>query len=332
MKKPLLVVTGDVHFTINSLELASKALIQAFDLANELQIPLVINGDLTDGKSIIRGEVANRLIDIFKRYQSHVKCFVSSGNHDLLSEKDDTVTAINFLSPYCDGVLTSPLRLTDQIGIIPYRNTNERFLEAVSEFDVNTILLVHQGLSGASMGDYSFDKSSVSPESLEGRRIIASHYHRKQDIDLTGGGLWSYIGSPYSITAGEATDGPKGIAVLYSDGSLEHIPTNLRKHVTIEIDYTEVTNPIPNLNSDDLLWLKVQGPHSELEKLSKRDIGMQHLGHSNFKFDKLPNDSTIAKSKVENLSDEQTLDFIVDSSEETKEQQTYLKNLWREIL
>lgn len=333
MKKPIAVITGDDHFTVNTLEIASRGLIQVFDKAIELNVPVLINGDLLDGKSLIQGVVANRLIDILDTYRPRVKCYINTGNHDLLNERNDENSALIFLDAHCSGVITQPTYVADLgLAVIPYRNTKGRFIEAVLKFPKEIVLAVHQGIAGAMMGDYLKDVSSVSTEELSGRRVIASHYHRKQDIGLPEGGLWSYVGSLFSVTAGEAQDGPKGFCVLYTDGTLEHIPTNLRKHVTIEIDHTQVMEPIPGLNQDDLLWMKVRGTHSELEKLNKRDIGLFHLGHSSFKLDKLPEDSVINTVKIENLQSDETLDFIIDSSEEHKSQQIYLKSLWREIL
>jgi hypothetical protein len=59
MSKPVAVLISDVHFNLSTLELASSAMKMAQNRAVELNVPLVVAGDLTDHKAIIRGEVAD---------------------------------------------------------------------------------------------------------------------------------------------------------------------------------------------------------------------------------------------------------------------------------
>ncbi len=341
MSKPLLVITGDCHFTLHSLEIASKVLIQAFELAKGNQIPLLINGDLVDGKSILRGEVVNRLIQIFKTYQGEVLTYVSTGNHDLLSEKDDTCSALEFLSYYCSMLIRWPVKIPyTNIGVIPYRNTNERFLESVSEFSKDTLLCVHQGLQGANMSHYVKDDSSAPKDLLDGRRIIASHYHMYQDIPLPNGGLWTYVGSPYSTSFSEAFDPPKCIGLLFDDGTLKSIPTNLRKHVIIETNTDDIDFMIQESyqagflpNPEDLVWVKLSGKPSELAEVSKKDIGEKLLGHSNYRLELLPTEQEArVQEHFKNLSGMDILDRVIEDLNETIEQKMKLKQLWREVI
>lgn len=328
MKKPEKVVIGDVHFSLNTLELASCVLAQAILKAQELNVPLLINGDFTNDKANLRGEVLNSIVELLLYAKKEgVSVIISIGNHDRINEKSPE-HSLNCLKPYAQVVDTPNLEL----GIIPYCHSNEEFLKAVSLFEKDKILYVHQGLQGAYLGEYVQDKSSVLPESLAGRRIIASHYHRKQDISLPDSGLWSYIGSPYTITHSEASDGAKGISVVYTDGSIELIPTNLRKHVKVKTTVENAFTKIEGLNSDDILWFQVTGTHQDLDTLDKNKLGDFLLGHSNFKLEKVYTDLVYINKEVENLTNSEILDGIIDSTGESESRKKKLKTMWRDLL
>lgn len=326
MSKPVAVIIGDIHFTPSTLELATKSLIMAKDKADELNIPLIVNGDTLDSKAIMRGECVNRLLDIVYHI---TETYVNIGNHDLLNEKGREHT-LRFLNNYVD-IVSKPISLgASSIYIIPYQNSSEAMQSILDTTPKGSTLIIHQGVQTAYMGHYAQDKTSLPKDAYADFRVIASHYHRAQNIKCGrprkgGVGLFSYIGNPYTLNFGEANDGPKGFAVLHEDGSLEHVPTNLRKHVVIEKAYDDL-NDI-HCDKEDLLWLKVSGPRSELAKISKKSI----LGHSNFKLDLIPTDSAKV-DKVEGLTDHQLLDSLIDNLGETNDEKTYLKQLWRELL
>ena len=95
---------------------------------------------------------------------------------------------------------------------------------------------MHQGIKKSGQSDI-IDPTALHAEDVAGLRIISGHYHRRETIPLPDGStIASFIGSPYTLTFGEANDPEKGFQILYDDGSLEFVPTNLRKHVIIEYD------------------------------------------------------------------------------------------------
>jgi DNA repair exonuclease SbcCD nuclease subunit len=322
------VLISDIHYRVETLHLADAALRQAIDKAADISCPVYILGDLNDTKAIIRGEVANALIETAKyANEKYVDLLILSGNHDMLNEKS-SAHALNFLRPYAhiiDEVEHTPGRET----FIPYQATPEAFKEALKFATPGSFVFMHQGVKGALMGDYVIDHSAVDVELLAPYHVFSGHYHAHQTT-----GTVTYIGSPYSITAAEAQDGPKGFLVLYEDGSFEQVPTNLRKHVTVERTIETALDPIPGLKPEDVLWIKVKGPYSELEKLNKRKIGQTHFGHSNFKLDKIVTEAEDSSQHLENSSQQlpsDLLDGIIDKSTESETQKTYLKQLWRRI-
>lgn len=324
--KPIAVVISDIHFNLNTLEIASKALKAALNKAAELNVPTIIAGDLQDTKAIIRGEVANRLISLLKQAKTPV--YILVGNHDLINEKGKA-NALEYLAPYAT-IVSDALILYD-FTLIPYQSDSEVLKHLLTKCDMNNILIMHQGFLGAAMGDYIQDRSSISPDVVKDFAVISGHYHRHQII-----GTVTYIGSPYTITFGEANDGPKGFLILNSDGSFTREILHLRTHIKLELTLQELADWDKGwYNQDDLLWLKITGPLSELKKLDKKDIGKRFMGHNNFKLDLIPEESSIdseIKEVPKNLTDLEILDQLIDDEAETDNQKTTLKQLYKELL
>lgn len=332
--KPIAVITGDVHFTPATLDLATACVLAAKEKALELGVPLILNGDTLDSKAVVRAECANRLIEIFKDFRTTV--YINIGNHDLLSEKSEA-HALNFLDPYAE-VIDQPT-FVESIGswIIPYHHDSQKLQEVLDDIQPGSRLIIHQGVKTAYLGHYVMDKSSLPKDSYSEFRVIASHYHRAQNIKCgrprKGAlGLFSYIGNPYSLSFGEAQDGPKGFQILYDNGFLELIPTNLRRHVILERTPETADEPDFDLKPNDLLWLKVTGPRSELSKLDKKAIGNALLGHSNYKLDLIATDTAPSDAPKASQTGEELLDRLIDQTGEPSRTKGYLKLLWRELV
>lgn len=332
MRQPLAIIINDVHYNQYNIALCNKVMRQAAMEAHGYHVPLIVAGDLNDTKAIIRGEVLNALIETMEYCNSITHVYVMIGNHDLINHHAYDHT-LNFLRGVVDVVVQAPVMLHG-LYLIPYRVSDREFLTATAGMDKHSTIVAHQGLRNSHSGDYFSDPTAVDATQLPPNiRVISGHYHRRQDIDLPNGGTWTYLGSPFTHTFGEAEDGVKGFNVLYTDGSVELVPTNLRKHVIVTRDVDSVMQPIEGLNKEDLLWMKVTGPYSEVRGLKKKDIGLMHLGHSNFKLDLIPTDlvNPTAK-KLDKLTHSEILDSVIKDSTESKEQKKYLSKLWREIL
>lgn len=333
---PKAVCISDLHFSIHSLDLASRALKQALDKSEELEVPLIIAGDLNDTKALIRGEVANRLIEILSYSDNPNNIKILIGNHDLLNEKGDE-HSLNFLAPYAE-IIKSPV-YDDKLEtwLIPYRNTPNKLRAALAGITKGSTIIMHQGVMGADMGHYIKDSTSLSREVFADFRVISGHYHKAQDIKCGrprkgAVGLFSYIGSPYTVSFAEANDGPKGFKILMSDGILEPVPTNLRKHIILERSVLEALKPVPEYQSGDLVWLKLTGPLSALAESKKTYIGEKLFGHCNFKLDKITLESEAPKEQMKEAKEEDLLDGIINRTPESESQKKILKALWRELL
>jgi hypothetical protein len=324
-RKPIAVLISDIHFNVHTREIATAALRDALEEADEMGVPLIIAGDLNDTKAILRAECANAIITAFEDYED-VRKIILVGNHDLVNEKG-TEHSLNFLRPYADVVQAPVFENSLGLWLIPYQSNSDDLKVQLSVLPKGAIAIMHQGFKGAAMGEYVVDKTSIDPAEVAHLRVISGHYHKHQTI-----GTVTYIGTPYTITFAEANDGVKGILVLFSDGSFDRIGLKLRQHIIVERTPATVLDPIPDLSQGDLLWMKVEGPATELQKLNKKEIGLKHLGHQNFKLDKIYSEVRALHDDVEKLSDDQVFDRVIDDSDESPKQKSFLKQLWRELM
>lgn len=330
MSRPVAVIISDVHYSLQTLELADAALRQALKLSRELSIPLIVSGDLHDSKANMRAEVVNRMIETFKTKDRLV--IILRGNHDQINEKSQE-HALNFLTPYVTRIISDPMRLDDQY-FIPYQHDIKKMRQILSQIPSGSQIIMHQGIEGSNSGEYYMDKSALSFEDVKDFRVISGHYHARQDIK-TGHprkgavGLFSYVGNPYTLNFGEANDPEKGFQILMDDGTLEFIPTNLRKHIIYEWDLTKEASPLI-YNKEDLLWMKISGPREWVEKITKKDIAIKLNLEIPFKLDLIPLKTDFIVEKKSNITQGELLDQMIDSMKDTSdEKKLRLKELWK---
>jgi hypothetical protein len=321
--KPSCVVISDVHYSLQNLELSDKAFRAAIDKAAELNIPLIDCGDLTNDKAILRAEVVNALILTMKYAKSKkVDVLVLVGNHSLINEKS-TEHALNFLNPWCTVVNTP----TSMLGFhfIPYQSSPQVFIEHLNEIPKGSTILCHQGVPEAFMGDYIQDHSAVSTEHTKDYTVFSGHYHKHQSI-----GSWTYIGNPYTMSFGESNDGPKGFLILNDDNTFTRKILDLRKHIKIETTVENLQSLQP-VRENDLVWIKLSGPRSELHKVKKEEVAAL-LKVKDFKLDLIPTDLDTHVIEVEKMTNLEILDTIIDALPDEDEHKKYLKELYLEVI
>lgn len=328
LSKPKAVVISDIHFTPQTLEIASEAFLLAQKKALELGVPLVVSGDTLDTKDIMRAQCVNKIIQLIE-CSPRLEHYFLVGNHDMLNEKGSG-NSLNFLNLLTNSTLISVPTHALDMYFIPYQNSIEAFASLVK--GKKGIIIAHQGIQGANMGHYVQDKTSINPIQLPGKRIISGHYHQRQDLKLPKKGLWSYVGNPYTLSFGEAKDPEKGFQILMEDGSLEFVPTNLRQHKIYEISIDQLESDLPSVNSNDVLWLKLTGSSIDLEKLNKKALGEKLFGHSNFRFDKIPTETPIFEIPTVTVSKMDLLNHVIDNTDESLENKEALKLLAKELI
>lgn len=343
MSKSKAVLISDIHFNLNTLQVAKAALTQARDAANELQVPLIIAGDLHDTKANMRAECVKAMLESLDGLEQ--PCFILRGNHDSVNEKSKE-HALEFLAPIENvSIISSPTYdPATRLHLIPYEHDVEELRNHLRAIKEGSTLIMHQGITGSQSGEYIQDKSAINKEDVADFRVISGHYHTRQDIK-TGRprkgaiGLWSYIGNPYTLNFGEAEDPDKGFQILMDDGLLAFIPTNLRKHVTIKAVVSElgaieekVFVSSKTWTEQDIVAVTLRGPQSGLSVVRKDFVRFHLRLGDNFRLDLLPDAQNAQAIKIGNLSPVQLLDQLIDVvSNATPEQKERLKHLWKEL-
>lgn len=321
MTKPLFVAISDIHFSVPNLELASKSLQAARHKAEELNIPLVIAGDLNDTKAIIRAEVANAIIRILK--PAKITVYILEGNHDKVNEKGRE-HGLNYLAPYAEIVDKETYVKSLHTTFIPYATDLESLKVRLSQIPSGRFgvkLVMHQGFLGAFMGDYIQDKTSISVDLVKDFTVISGHYHRHQTL-----GTVTYIGSPYTITYGEANDGPKGFLIVNEDGSFTREILTLRKHIVVERDLFSIYEPIPNYKPGDLLRIKVKDSRKRLSLINKNTLA-EVVGSNDFSLELIVQEiaGPLEKTRLD-LTDHQLMLQLIENTEPGLKE-TYLEVL-----
>lgn len=341
MSKPVAVLISDVHYNLQTLPLADVAMRMAIDKANALNVPLVVAGDLHDTKANLRGECI-KAMRLTMRKAKH-KPFVLVGNHDKINEKSKD-HALHFLGRLVH--LVAEPQFTNDIAVnhmslwmIPYQSEPTEFIKALSKIDSGSCIIAHQGCQGSQSGDYIQDKSAIPPALVSRFRVISGHYHTRQEITTLIHrpgcvGEWSYIGNPYTLTFNEAQDPPKGFQILMDNGTLEFVPTNLRKHLVYIVGAAAISEGAyeymhPGIN--DLVWVKLDGTREELSKWTKTRVS-EVLGLVNFRLDLIPLDTASNLKQASTLTQGPLLDSLIDKLQNTSdERKLRLKLTWKQL-
>lgn len=325
MSKRGLVLISDIHFSINTLKESEFSLRQALETALKLKYTLTIAGDLNDTKAIIRGEVANKLISILNDYKS-VNVLILIGNHDLLNEKGKE-HSLNFLNELSNVTVMSEYVELEGYHYIPYQTSKDAFRSIISKIPKGSTIIMHQGVLGAFMGEYIQDKSSIDPQELKDFKVYSGHYHRHHTV-----GTVTYIGTPYTITFSEASDGVKGYIVIDENNRIKQVPIVLRKHIIVCRDNTNITISEHGIKLNDLLWLKISGPSDWLKTLNKEELGKRFIGHNNYRLDLIITDKSDLVDNTVNQNANDLLNQVIDCFSTTDSRKDILKSLAKELL
>jgi DNA repair exonuclease SbcCD nuclease subunit len=342
MIEPRAVLISDVHYSLQTLEVADQAVRMAIAKSKELDVPLIVCGDLHDTKANLRGECVKAMLNTFgltvkDDYLNLVNTIVLVGNHDRINEKS-TEHSLEFLR-MTTQVVNKPT-FTNMVGVkgksvhlIPYQHDTDVIRNYLKKVDKGSTIIMHQGVKGSASGEYIQDRTALTEADLAGFRVISGHYHQRQSFKLPDGGQFDYVGNPYTFNFGEANDPDKGFQILMDDGSLEFVPTNLRKHRVIDRRVEEFgTFGLTSPTDGDLFWVKVRGTSEQLAKVDK-DFVTKHLYITSFRLTLISDETTTQEPERSNeMPQDELFDSLIDSLNVEAPKKNRLKNLWKTLL
>lgn len=332
--KPIAVVISDIHYDLNTLDVADEATNMAIDKANELGIPLVVAGDLHNTKANIRSECVRRMMTTFKRCD--IPAIIVVGNHDKDNERSES-HALEFLRLF-NTIIDAPIKnLIPNWTIIPYFHDKGELKKYLSTLPKKSRIIMHQGVIGSESGEYIQDRSALTKEDLASFTVISGHYHRSQHFDLPEKGKFTYIGNPFTLNHGEADHPDKGFLLLYEDGKYDFFPTELRKHVHICIEVDE-TGLRDGQGSDlvqpyDILRVSIHGPQNLLNKVTKDKLRWDNWP-KDFRLDPVPIEvKSEVKVETKKQAPSELMDSVIDTASGVSEiQKQRLKTIWKELI
>lgn len=340
--KPKAVIISDIHYSLQTLELADAALRQAIAKANELEVPLIIAGDLHDTKANLRGECINAMLETFELLNT--SCYIMKGNHDSINEKSDK-NAVEFLdAPRTDSgfqrTVVNHIKLIhfrqSSLYLVPYHHDLTELRTYLKTIPKGSTVIMHQGIQGSDAGHYMQDPTALTHADVAYFNVISGHYHRRQTIKTGKGNTFSYIGNPYTLNFGEANDPEKGYQILNDDGTLTFVPTNLRKHVVIKLDLgteeQEWSNgPIHKTDKrNDLVLVKATGTKDQQRRFDRIAWCKEYGIVNDFRLDFITNDETIELGDRSNQTQSEIMDSLIDALPDEAPKES-LKALWRSL-
>lgn len=281
--KQLFTCISDVHLKLSTIDVSMLVLRQSLNTSRELGIPLLINGDLNDTKALLRSECVRAILNLFREYED-IPVFINVGNHDLENKNSDN-NSLMFLNTLPNVSVIEKETIVKfggvDFGVIPYKRTNNEFLDAADLFRQGGIknLLTHQGYMSAFMGDYVVDESSVNPQLVaDFDKIISGHYHKAQNV----GSNITYTGSPYTVNFGEAGQDKFYWVIGWEDEKvvMQSIQTTARRHEVLEFN-NKIPRTVPKYPENTILKVVLKGSkefcaRTKREKIQKK-VGLESV-------------------------------------------------------
>ncbi len=281
------VLISDVHFNLNTKDVAAFSIREAARAANKYEVPLIICGDIHDTKAHMRAECVNAMIDSIKTCNTEI--FILVGNHDKINEKSHE-HALEFLNPYA-YVIDHHIYLSSlDMYFFSYSSDVKVTKRLLADIPNPSIVIMHQGFNGAHGGEYYNDPTALNFSDAKGLRVISGHYHRRQTIERDGCKL-SYVGNPYTLTFAEVQDPEKGFQLLFDDGTLSFVPIGARKHVITQVraDNLEALKDAA-LSSVDIHMIQVFATNLEIISFERKKLS-SILGFNNYRLKFMPLDT-----------------------------------------
>ena len=261
-------IVGDPHITSKSLDKGSEL----FRTVEAMGNPSIWLGDFLDTKEVIRGKCLNLIYDYFSN--SKLQHIILVGNHDWfnLECQDHSLKTLSSLKnvTVIDTVRQHP---TLPFMFFPYIHDKTKLKEILRSIPnkQDLVLFGHFEVSGFDFGNGHLCEDGIvtHDDFKEFKQVISGHFHKLQQT-----GNFTYLGTPFSHSFGEANqDKVLGVYSL-PDDQLHLTPTSFPRHISAKINLskkngTKALEEFLEGNEDNLIRLQLYGFPEDVAKLDK---------------------------------------------------------------
>jgi DNA repair exonuclease SbcCD nuclease subunit len=264
------LVIGDPHFKVSNIketEDMSKVIVKkAEELLPDM---IVVLGDVLDRHETIHVSPLTRSINFLNKLRNIAPLYVLMGNHDLKNNRqflsdEHPFTALKFWdnTTIVDSVKT--ITIKDKLFVfVPYVPPG-RFEEALNKADnwkEATCIFAHQEFKGCQMGPIVSVEGDKWP--LEYPFVVSGHIHDYQELQNN----ILYTGTPIQHAFGDKSDKTISYFKFGEDRVHERIPLMLKMKKIVYITCADVTNYVPEKNSE--LKIVIKGTSGEIKAIMK---------------------------------------------------------------
>lgn len=213
---------ADIHFGLHAVSM--KWLDQTVDYFENFFIPLLkenikpndvlfILGDVFDNRLSINSIVLNRVVNLFVDISKLLPIKIIIGNHDTAYKNNNDINSLNIfnyipnIDVYKDPVVYECC--SKNILLIPWRQNNESFLDALKEAKKADYVFCHHDFSGLRYNNFSCLEDGIDAKDLtQVKKVYSGHIHLKQKYRNV-----QMVGNPFHQTRNDR-ENSKGIFCL----------------------------------------------------------------------------------------------------------------------
>lgn len=321
----------DIHLSKDNGQLVKFLFKQVFNICKERSISKIFcGGDVFTNRV---GQPLSCLDDFKEIVDSLVKAklnfYTIPGNHDKTDPESVKSYLDHFYSPnyslsregevhfFSPNIVVAMIPyFPDERWMEEYRKVEEIVKEEAKPNSIK-ILITHSGFDGVMNNDGSKVESIIKPSMFKDwTRVLIGHYHNASTLSKNV----IYTGSICQKDFGE-TWKDKGATIIYTDGSLEHIPLKFPKYLkeTLDVNDTETLRALLEKydgNEEDHIRFIFTGKKCDATKIDTAELSKRGI-EAKFKADETEEAINSSESETMMCYDKKSIqkDFVKFCSE-----------------
>ena len=229
-------------------------------------------GDLFHTRNSLDISTLSEVYKALKRLSRYATLFILVGNHDqtLRSGQIHSPVVMDEFAIVLDHAQEFEL-MEHQFSVCPYTPDDEKLLDEISRFEHRDYLLLHAGISEATVGPYdALIQGQIAADKLKDWKLaFVGHYHKRQTIGNV------YIpGSPLQVDFGEMTDPSKGCLIV-DEYDVEFVPLEYPNFIKLEIDSLDDNTVDPLTEVAKGNYLEVAAPPEIALEVARKFPGIR---------------------------------------------------------